>query len=422
MREFDEGDQPERARQQNADDGGEDAGAGERPHQAVDLVLVLRQHQRPRLHAVQHQYAQEHRHLGAGGNAEGDGGDERAAILGVDRGFRRDHALDIALAEAFGIVGGLHGHAVGQERRDGAALAGNGAHQRADDRAAQHGAPVPEGRLHAAHHAGDLHRAQVLRHRAAGDRQVDHLGDREQPDQGRDQMHAVPQIFDAPGEAGGSGDAVIADGRDHQADAPGEEAAQHPAAQAAGDGDEGEDRQQEEFRRPEQEDELFCHRQHREHRHRADDSAERIGGGRGADRVSRLALLGQRIAVEAGRGIGRRARRVQEDRGERAAHRHRTHHAAGQRDGGEGFEAIGQRHQQRQRGGAAEPRQRAEHEADGHAEAQEHQLPDLQAGPLHRRPTHPTWPTRSARVTAEPSVRHGDEEGQASADGLTSQA
>ena len=256
MRESTQGDQPERPRQQDADEGGEDARAGERPHQAVDLVLVLRQHQRPRLHAVQHEYAEEHRHLGAAGNAERDGGDERAAVLGVDRGFRRDHALDVAFAEALGIVGRLHGHAVGQERRDGAALAGNGAHQGADDRAAQHGAPVLEGRLHAAHHAGDLHRAQVLRHRAAGDGEVDHLGDGEQPDQGGDQVHAVPQIFDAAGEAGGSGHAVIADGRDHQADAPGEEAAQHPAAQAGCDGDEREDRQQEEFRRPEQEDEL----------------------------------------------------------------------------------------------------------------------------------------------------------------------
>ena len=69
--------------------------------------------------------------------------------------------------------------------------------------------------------------------RAAGDREVDHLGDREQADQRGDEMHAVPQIFDAAGEARGAGDAVIADGRDHQADAAGEEAAQHPPARGS---------------------------------------------------------------------------------------------------------------------------------------------------------------------------------------------
>jgi len=83
-----------------------------------------------------------------------------------------------------------------------------------------------------------------------------------------------------------------------------------------------------------------------------------------------LALLRERIAVETGCRVGRRARRVQQDRGERAPHRDRPHHAAGERDRGEGLEAIGQRHQQRQRSGAAEAGQRPEDEADAQGNAQ----------------------------------------------------
>jgi hypothetical protein len=98
----------------------------------------------------------------------------------------------------------------------------------------------------------------------------------------------------------------------------------------------------------------------------------------GADRVACLALLGQRITVEAGGGIGCRARRVQQDRGERAAHRHRPHDAAGERHRRERLQPIGERHQERQRRGAAEARQCAENQADSHAQAEKHEFPHLE--------------------------------------------
>ncbi len=191
-------------------------------------------------------------------------------------------------------------------------------------------------------------------------------------------MDAIPEIFDAHGEAGRAGDAVVADGRDHQADAAGEKAAQQLAGEACGDSDEGEDREQEELRRPEQQHELLSDRQHREHGHGADEAAERVRGRGGADGVAGFALLREGIAVEAGCGVGRGAGCVEEDRGEGAAHGHGAHDAAGKRHRRERLKAVGERHQQRERRCAAKPRQCAEHETDRHAEAQEHQLPRLQ--------------------------------------------
>jgi hypothetical protein len=168
-------------------------------------------------------------------------------------------------------------------------------------------------------------------HGAAADHEVDHLGHGEQADECRHKVYAIPQIRNAQCEALVAVDVVVADERDHEAEPARDEGPQHLAVARRRHDHEPEEGEEEEFGRPEQQHQLLGHRQDSEHRQGADDAANRVGAGRGADREAGLALLCQRIAVEAGRGIGCRARCIEQDRGDRAAHRHRTHDPARER-------------------------------------------------------------------------------------------
>ena len=82
----------------------------------------------------QRQSAEEHRHRARAGNAEDERRDQRAAVIGVGRGFRADHAADVALPEHRAVLGRLDGVAVGDPVHDRAAEPGNDADHDADAR------------------------------------------------------------------------------------------------------------------------------------------------------------------------------------------------------------------------------------------------------------------------------------------------
>jgi hypothetical protein len=67
-----------------------------------------------------------------------------------------------------------------------------------------------------------------------------------------------------------------------------------------------------------------------------------------------------------------------QDGGDRAAHRDGAHDAAGERQGGDWFKAIGERHQEGEGGGAAEAGDGAEDQADQHAAGEEEQFLHVQ--------------------------------------------
>ena len=237
---------------------------------------------------------------------------------------------------------------------------------------------MAEGLDQPARHPGDLHRAGVLGDGAALDHRLIISAIANSPISAGTRCTPSQRYWMPKVKRTSPSHVVVADEGDHQAEAAGDEAAQHLAARRRGDDDKAEHRQQEEFGRAEQQHQFLGDRQHGQHGNRADDAAERVGARRRADGEPGLALLRQRIAVEAGGGVGRGARRVQQDRGDRAAHRHRAHDAAGQRHRRERLEAVGQRHEQRQRRGAAEARNSAEDQADDHAKREKRQLPELQ--------------------------------------------
>ena len=73
-----------------------------RGDQAPDEILVLDEQQRPGIEAPHHQAAEQDRRGAGAGNAERQHRQQRGGAGGMRRGFRREHAFDAALAEAFG--------------------------------------------------------------------------------------------------------------------------------------------------------------------------------------------------------------------------------------------------------------------------------------------------------------------------------
>ena len=179
---------------------------------------MIYQHQRSWLQPVQHEKTQEHRHLEAARNSKGQRRNQATSVFRIDRGLRRDHARNVALAERFRILGRAYCHAVGQERRHRSTHAGNRPHDRPDERTAQYRRPVPERFHQAARHAGNLHRLRIFCDRPARHRELEHFRQGEKSDQRRHQMNAVPQVLDSAGEAQHARDIVVADKRNQKAE------------------------------------------------------------------------------------------------------------------------------------------------------------------------------------------------------------
>jgi hypothetical protein len=196
-----------------------------------------------------------------------------------------------------GIVArGVAGVAIGDEAGHRGADAGDGADHRADDRAAQEQAEMPEHRAHTCADAA----AEVLGPQAAGQRlaaagdQVDDLGQREQAEEHGHQAEAVVQVIQAQREAQFSRTRVIADHGQRQAEAGrGQPLDQRPAGQRGQHG-QTPDRQHQVLGGTERDGRLPHHRDQRHQDEYTEGRTQRRGGGRAADRLSGLAALGHR--------------------------------------------------------------------------------------------------------------------------------
>ena len=125
------------AGQHHAKAGADDVGDSDRPDHDIDQIELIRDQFDPGLYADQHKTAEQNGHAAGAGDTEQDGRDQRAAFLGVVRGFRRNHAAHVTGAVAFFIVRGLNGVAVSDPIDHRPAEAGQRTHQAADDRTAE---------------------------------------------------------------------------------------------------------------------------------------------------------------------------------------------------------------------------------------------------------------------------------------------
>jgi hypothetical protein len=218
-------------------------------------------------------------------------------------------------------------------------------------------------------------------------RLVEQLPEREQADEHRNEADALGQLVKAEGEAFDPGGQVDADGADQHAEGAGDQVAQRGLAADRSQHGEREDREGEVLRRAELE------RDRGEQGCRDDeyDQAENPAGdtaeGCDAERPPGLAALGHGIAVERGRHRRRRAGRIDQDRGDRAAEGagagERGHHA----DRRHRIERDRERQQQGDRHRRTQSRQRADQNADQNADEDQHDVVGLenQAEPLDDR-------------------------------------
>ena len=185
-----EKEEADRDRDDVGDDDGPDHGVGDRD--------VLGQHVRPGNQAEQQKTAEQDRHRGAAGDAEGDGRNQRAAFLGVVRRARSEHAAYVTLAELLALLrglGALRRMAVRHPLRDRAAQPGHDADEGADEAAADRQPEMAKGVLDAFPRAlGDLAWRRVAGDRVAAHKQVDDLRNGEDADQHRDEIQPLPEI------------------------------------------------------------------------------------------------------------------------------------------------------------------------------------------------------------------------------------
>ena len=180
---------------------------------------------------------------------------------------------------------------------------------------------------------------------ARGD--VERLADREQADRERRHLDAVEQFRNAEGKPRLAGELVDADQPERQADEQAGQPAHRRIAEGRRDGDEGDAHQREIILRPELHrdlDQPWREKGEAEGRDRAGDERADRGG---RERRSAAAGLGHLVAFERGRHRGAFARRVDQDRGGRAAI-HAAVIDAGEHDQrAAGIELVGDRQQQR---------------------------------------------------------------------------
>ena len=273
-------------------------------------------------------------------------------------------------AEGARVPGRLHGHGVGDEVGGLAAHPGDDPHQRADGRAAQQADGVAEVLHHPLPRAPDAGLDVVLGDGAALGRVVDQLADGEQPDEERDQRNAVPQVLAAHGVADEAGGLVEAHQRQQDADPAGDEPVQERALAHRGGGDQPEHHQPEDLRMAEGDHQRAHDLDQERQDHEPEQRSQQARSGRQPQRPRRLAALGHGVAVEAGGGVHRGARGVEQDGADGAAEGAGAHDAREQVDRGDGVPGEGERQQHRHGEDAAEPRHRAEDQADDAAEEQ----------------------------------------------------
>ena len=201
-------------------------------------------------------------------------------------------------------------------------------------------------------------------HDARGVGQLEHLGDREHPDQDRHELHAVVQVANLHRVAQGARNRIGADHRDDQSqDARNQGLDQPPLLGQRNDADQAQNRQQEILGRSELEREDRQQGRRQQKHRRGENAPGKARNHRHLECQSAPALLCQGITFQ-GRGDGRRgSRRVQQDGGNRTAVHGAAINAAHQDEPGQRFERERHRNEQSHRHGGGQ----AGHSADNHA-------------------------------------------------------
>ena len=219
------------------------------------------------------------------------------------------------------------------------------------------------------------------------------LGDGEQPNQGRDQRDAVVELEEAEGAARRRVDHVGADGADHQPKEAGDQALEGVARGDAGDQRDAEQRDHDHLDAVHVVADLGQDRHRDERDDRGQQAAERRGHERHGEGLLAAPGLGHGIAVERRRRGAGGARDVDQDCRNAGAHARRAIERDHERQADLDLHHQGQRQQDDDRVGGAEPRDRADDQAqeDGRHDhpperqgVQEQRAEQVEAS-LHRR-------------------------------------
>ncbi len=230
----------------------------------------------------------------------------------------------------------------------------------------------------AAHPDRAAHRLDPLLGACGERRDLQRLADREERDRERRHLDAVEQVGDAEGQPRLPGLQVDADEPERQPEEQRGQPAQRRVAEGGRDGDEGEHHQREVVGRPERQRELHHPRRDEGEAEGGDQPGDERADRRRGQRRPAAALARHLVALERGDDRGALARRVEQDRGGRAA----VHAAvvdAGEHDqrGGR-VELVGDRQQQRDGQRRADAGQHADRGAERDADQRVEQVHRLQ--------------------------------------------
>ena len=363
----------------HTEDAHKDVGHDHQHIDAVDGVHMVHEQHGAGGDALEHQRAQQDSRHRIARDAQCQQGHQRAAGNGVVGGLGGDNTVDVALAEAVGILGVAARLVIAHPGGRAAAGGGDDAHDGADDRGAQqvHGMLLDEAEQAQVLAGVGLHGAFLLV--AALLHLLEDLGDGEQAHQRGDGLDTGHHVGVAHGEAGGAGDGIHTDGRQHQAQQRGDNALTQVLAGQGGDHAHTEDTHGEILLRAE----LQRHGGHNAGQQDQDDAAEQAaqrgaqrGGGQG---LLGLALLCQGVAVQHRGGCRRRTGGTDQDGGDAAAVDAAAVHAQQQRHGVHDAHVKGEGHQQGHAHGSGQAGQEAEHDTGSRA-----QQAQREHGPAHR--------------------------------------
>ena len=273
---------------------------------------------RPRLETLNDQSAHEHGGHGLTGDAQRQHGDQGAAGHGVVGRLRTCHALDGTFSELLFVMGELPGGIIAQEAGDGCARAGKNTDQVADDPGTEDGGGDPLDLLAA---QGDLV-AELGCLCPLLDlllRQDQHLRHGEQTDQGAGGVDALVQRSLSEHEPLSALYGVHADGGQQQAQRAGDQTLQQRLGRHARNDGQAEDRKPEIFRRAEFHGQLRQQRSEKVQRDAGEQTAAEGGEAGHGQRLARLPLQGELVALNGGGGRGGGARRVDQNGGDGAA-------------------------------------------------------------------------------------------------------
>jgi hypothetical protein len=218
----------------------------------------------------------------------------------------------------------------------------HGADRKADRGAAQPGFPRAPPLL-AGHPQRAAHRDDLVAAEAVSCGEIQRLADREEPDRHDDHVYAVEQLVDAEGEAGLAGLQIDADQTEEDAEEQARESAHRRVAEHRRHGDEGEHHQREILGRAEAQRELDDDRRHERDAQRADRPGDEGADRRGGERRTCAAAACHSVTLQRGDDRGTLTRRVQQNRGRRAAIHRAVIDAGEQNEGGGRVDLEGDR-------------------------------------------------------------------------------